>query len=489
MPRMHAPTALRLWLIFALAASVALLYAPSSVVLVEQWSDFVNITYTHGWLILPIALALIYMRRRELAAARAAVSPLALLLLAAAIIAWLICYRACIQDLHITIFPALFWLAAVAAWGWEVGVLLAFPVAFFYFAVPSWSQLGNPLQDLTIFAMQGFLRVTGPNAVFQGDLIHIPNGSFVIEEGCSGLHFLIVGLAVAALHGELRGDTLRTRAAQLLIMTVLALLANWVRVYTVIEAGYLTDMHHYLVRVSHYWFGWGVFAVALVVFFWLTTWLTPAPPAPRAPPPPAPTPRRDAAGFALVLLVLAALPALSLALRARHPPAPLDAAPAAVADASWALAAGAEASPWQPQFPGADRIEHAVFVNGAGELIEVVRVQYREQRQGAELVGSASSLLGPGLRWRGAARVRSSAGAFSQTEAAAAGEARSLIWSRYEIGGRRILWPLGAQLWYGLNATMSRPASALIALRSECAGGCSAARHALEQFLAQAQLR
>ena len=57
-------------------------------------------------------------------------------------------------------------------------------------------------------------------------------------------------------------------------MAVLSLLANWVRVYVIIEAGYLTNMQHYLVRVSHYWFGWGVFALALVGFFWLTTWFT-----------------------------------------------------------------------------------------------------------------------------------------------------------------------------------------------------------------------
>ncbi|MBV9696177.1 MAG: EpsI family protein [Gammaproteobacteria bacterium] len=489
---MDVPGSLRLWLIFALAAAVALLYAPSSAVLLEQWSDFVNITYTHGWLILPIALALIYMRRRELTAVHAAPFPAALLVLAAAIIAWLVCYRASIQDLHITIFPALFWLAALAAWGWEVGMLLAFPVAFFYFAVPSWSQLGNPLQDLTVLAMQGFLHITGPSAVFQGDLIHIPNGSFVIEEGCSGLHFLIVGLAVAALHGELRGDSWRTRAAQLLIMAGLALLANWVRVYTVIEAGYLTDMHHYLVSVSHYWFGWGVFGLALIAFFWLTTWLTsPAPPPrpPAQPPQSAPNPGRDALGFALALLVLAALPALSWALRSREALPSLDAAAAATAGAPWSAVGGAEASPWQPVFPGADRLEHLVFANTRGELIEVVRVQYREQRQGAELVGGDSSLLGPGLRWRGAQRIATSDGDFTQTEAAAAGDARSLIWWRYEIAGRALRVPLGAQLLYGLHATVSHPTAALIAVRSECDAGCPASRQALEQFLAQVKVR
>jgi len=37
-------------------------------------------------------------------------------------------------------------------------------------------------------------------------------------------------------------------------------------------------MHSYLVSVSHYWFGLGVFAVALVLFFSLTTLFGPAAP-------------------------------------------------------------------------------------------------------------------------------------------------------------------------------------------------------------------
>src|SRR2546430_4831726 len=113
---------------------------------------------------------------------------------------------------------------------------------------------------------RSLLWLTGPSASISGDIIRIPNGSFLIEEGCSGLHFMIVGLAVAALHGELRRDPWRIRAAQLALMGLLALLANWVRVYIIIEAGYLTNMQSYLVRVSHYWFGWGVFPGALIGF-------------------------------------------------------------------------------------------------------------------------------------------------------------------------------------------------------------------------------
>ena len=263
-------------MILALAVVVAAVFWPSTAVLIQQWSDFVNITYTHGWLILAVCVWLVMRSGRAITAAPARPWPLAQFALVLAVFAWLVCYRASIQDLHITLFPVLFWLAAAAAFGWPVARLLCFPVAFFCFALPSWAQLGNPLQELTVLAMRLFLSLTGPAAVISGDVIHIPNGSFRIEEGCSGLHFMIVGLAVAALHGELRRDSWKTRLMELGLMAALALLANWVRVYTIIEAGYLSNMRNYLVSVSHYWFGWGVFAVALIGFFWLTTWLTPA---------------------------------------------------------------------------------------------------------------------------------------------------------------------------------------------------------------------
>ena len=59
--------------------------------------------------------------------------------------------------------------------------------------------------------MHGLLTLTGPPALFIGDVIHIPNGTFRIEEGCSGAHFMIVGLAVAALYGEQQRDPWRIR--------------------------------------------------------------------------------------------------------------------------------------------------------------------------------------------------------------------------------------------------------------------------------------
>src|SRR4029077_11079903 len=320
---MPIPVSRRLWMILVLAVVVAAVFWPSTAVLIQQWSDFVNITFTHGWLILAVCVWLTVHCGRAITAAPVRPWPLAQVALVLAVFAWLVCYRASIQDLHLTLFPVLFWLAAAAAFGWPVARVLVFPVAFFCFALPSWAQLGNPLQEITVLAMRLLLSLTGPSAVISGDVIHIPNGSFRIEEGCSGLHFMIVGLAGAALHGEPGRDPWRTRLMELGLMAVLAVLANWVRVYTVIEAGYLTNMRSYLVSVSHYWFGWGVFAVALIAFFWLSTWFSPAAmPANRARSAPATAPasaRRELLGFVMALALLAGLPLLSALLRDSHP--------------------------------------------------------------------------------------------------------------------------------------------------------------------------
>ena len=181
---MQVAPSLRLWLIATLACVVALVYWPSSVFLYQRWSDTAATTYTHGWLILLICVALTIRARRELAAAPTQPAPLAHLALAGAILAWLVCYRASIEGLEVPLLPVIFWLAATAAFGWAVGRLLLFPVAYLYFALPIWYP--TPLQDLTVLAMHGLLTITGPAALFIGDVIHIPNGAFRIEEGCSG---------------------------------------------------------------------------------------------------------------------------------------------------------------------------------------------------------------------------------------------------------------------------------------------------------------
>lgn len=480
----------RLWALLALGLLATLTYWPSPAVYWVEWSDFKNITFTHGWLILAVCVALVLRSRRDIAAGPVRPSVLALLALGGCAFTWLVCYRASIQDLHITIFPAIFWFGIAGAFGLRMGLLLAFPVAFFYFAVPSWAQLGPPLQDLTVGAMRGLFWLTGPEVRISGDLIRIPNGSFRIEEGCSGLHFMIVGLAIAALHGELRRDPWKVRAVQLVLMAAFALLANWVRVYTVIEAGYLTNMRSYLVSVSHYWFGWGVFAVALALFFWLTALLPASAGAERPAESDAqqalpPGRRAELSGLAVALLVLLAPPVLSWALRKVQPP-PYSAlsVPPADTSASWSSVPSDANSSWQPTFPGADQQQRFTYKDGPRDTVEVFRVAFRTQRQGAKLIGIGTTLIGDRLKLRHEDVVDTTAGAFREALATDRSGGSWLIWSRYHTAGRDFVAPVKAQLWYGINATVANPPASLTAYRAACVAGaaCEDARRVLREF-------
>jgi len=487
---MHVSLNSRLGLIFALALLVLVVFWPSAQVYAREWQDFTNITFTHGWLVLAVSVALLVRSRREIAAAPGRPSWLALAALAVAVFAWLVCYRASVQDLHITILPAIFWLAVTAAFGTSVGLLIAFPVVFFYFAVPSLAQLGPPLQSLTVGAMRVLFSLTGPAVQISGDLIEIPNGLFRIQEGCSGLHFMIVGLAVAALNGELHRDPWRIRLAQLAFMACLALIANWLRVYAVIESGYLTDMRSFLITGGHYWFGWGIFALTLIPFFWLTArWgesgeaaaatipLTAAVSGSRAIP---------IASLAATTLVLVALPLLSSGVRAMQPPAPLRTT--IVAHAPWVPVAADTQSVWLPMFPGADQEQRTAYQNDAGDVVETYRVAYRAQRQGGKLIGTGTSVGGDSLRLRSEGIVETSAGAFREGQFVDRSHARSLIWYRYEMGDRDFVKPLLGQLWYGLLATVSNPPAGLVACRTSCGAGraCDDGRRVLTDFSAHA---
>src|ERR1700746_2920008 len=127
---MHPGHYARLFWIAALACLVALVYWPSTLFLYGKWMDTAGLTYTHGWLILLICLWLLAAARRGLVVPRQ---------------------------------PLIFWLSVTAAFGWAVGRLLLFPVAFLYFAVNVW--YGAPLQKLTVLVMRGVLAVTGPPAL------------------------------------------------------------------------------------------------------------------------------------------------------------------------------------------------------------------------------------------------------------------------------------------------------------------------------------
>ena len=460
-------------------ALIALVYWPSSIALDAEWRDTIDKTYTHGYLVLMISLWLMWRDRAKLEAAPIEPEPLALALLVALSVAWIYFWHAVIQDPHLLLLPLMLYVALIAVLGRAAARVLAFPVAYLYFAMPVWSDLVVPLQHLSVAANGVFISITGLPAYMDGDLIRLPAGTLKIAEGCSGMHFVIVGLALAALYGEIARDSWRLRLIWLAWMGVLALVANWVRIYVIAAAAYATQMKTYLVTVDHYWFGWGVFAACFAFFLWTSERIAARLEPRRSGLDREPLALRSARplprwGYCVAATAcLATLPILSYTTDPAHSTSDSGLAlrwPTAV---GWKGPARVLPSLWNPVFDHPSVQGRRTYRDPDGRSAEVYVVAFRNQRQGAKLVEWGNSMLGNGgLRVTAVRTVETPQGPWRERELVAPDRERSILLTQYRVGDRRFAWPRGSQLWYGVARFWSAPISAAVAVRVHCEHEC-----------------
>ena len=487
----HAQGWDRLVVVFGLWLSVVLAYWPSALALNGFWTDTVDKTYTHGYVVLFISIWLVVRKRKLLRAAPLAPQPSALWILAVFGLAWVYFYGAAIQDPQLLLLPLILFAAVVATLGWPSARVLYFPIGFLFFAMPAWSDIGGLLQSMSISANDFLLWAWGIPAYVTGKYVHLPAGVIEIAEGCGGLHFFMVGLALAALYGELAHDSRRRRMVWLGLMGVIAVLANWLRIFVVIAAGYETNMKTYLITVSHYWFGWGLFVVFFFGFLWLAGVLTNRwdrrarthvraadRTASSVAAEPAVPGRIRIKPLLAALATLGVLPGAVYGMNAVRPIArPNVAIEWPAAPSGWQGPQAVGHSAWKPDYRNATAQSFQRYVSADGHGIEIFAVAYRRQTQAGKLLWWWNSLLGRGhLRAVSARLVNGASGPWRQEMLVNAAGARSLIWVRYAIGARYFVHPRLSQLWYGIAAFTSRPVSSLTALRAGCRPGCAAAR-------------
>jgi len=467
-------------------AALVLLW-PSTSSLMVEWEDTAKTTYTHGYLIALICGWLLLMRGREASVeARPAIRGGIVCLIGAVSILWLIAVRSGLQTVHQILLPVLFLLALWSILGWRSALRVAFAAGFFYLSIPVWDVVNGTLQSVTTLVVGQLLRITGVLAFVDGNMVHLAAGTFEIAGGCSGLHFFIVGIALAALYGEVHRDSLMMRCKLLLLGIGLSLLANWLRVYVIIVAGYLTDMQHYLVRVSHYGFGWAVFAVTMVIFFFIASRTS----ADEAgwPAPPVASGRQAQPG---ALLLAAGLSVIAVAAGPIwNAVAPLQAADMPSSDlllpadpAGWRGPASYHGSDWLPVYPTADAVQIGNYSN-AEQQVTMFAAVYASQAQGRELVGYGNSIAGK-------AAIFESRDTPSGEELVVAGESgqRWVVRYFFQIDSHRASGDLHAQLRYGVASLTGHPLSAVFAFGAPCVPDCGAAGAAIEKFVLEVSPR
>lgn len=458
------------------------LFWPTTASLIEQWEDTVRRTYTHGYLIVALTLWLLWRNRDSWAQVELRPSVLAFLAVVVSGVVWLIAYRAGVRIAHQALLPLMIFGAFTACYGWTAARRNLLPFGFIYFAIPLWDALNPLLQAASTFAVRILLRIVGVPAYFSGNTFTLPAGSLEIAGGCSGLHFFVVGVAIAVLYGEMNRDSLRTRVKLVVLAALLAMLTNWIRIFIIAIAAHLSDMQHYLVSEEHYSFGWVMFVGTMVIFFLIVRrWPVQAEPPvdAKAQPPPSGAIAWNGAAMALASLLVA--PTWLLADKNL---VALDDLPEVMPTrvAGWSTQSSAR-NDWQPVFIGADVIQRAAFSNGS-HTVEGFAALYADQHQGKELVGFNNSVLGESMNVRRRA-ASAGAGPWMEMETADWRGDRWLIWYAYRLDQQWYARTLPMQIQYGVRSLTSAPLSAVVAFRTRCAGeDCSAARTTLREFTA-----
>ena len=251
-----------------LLVSFGLLFRDVIAKLVSDWATDDN--YSHGFLIVPVALYLAWERRDHLTAASRQPSVLGLLVVLGSI-----------ATLIAGILGAELFLSRIAivgviagsilfVLGWQHLRVLAFPVAFLLLMIPIpaiiFNQIAFPLQLIASQFGEAALYAFSIPVLREGNVMILANTTLEVAEACSGIRSLVSLLTLGIVYGYFTDSRNWLRCAIALATVPIAILANGLRV-----AGTGIAAHYYGPEAAtgffHTFSGWLVFVVAFAMLF------------------------------------------------------------------------------------------------------------------------------------------------------------------------------------------------------------------------------
>jgi exosortase len=206
---------------------------------VEVWST--DEEFTYGFLIIPIALGLVWARREQLRRRMGAGHNAGLVPVVASILLMLVSRRTGINVLAgVAVTPLLIGSAAYL-WGWRAARVVTFPSCFLVFGLGLYrgllSSVGFVLQDITAAGAAWAGQHLGLSVIRDGLILHSagePGYTFIVAQACSGMSSLLSLLALAALWMYSTRGVLGARLAVFAGVPPLVILANTARVTLVL---------------------------------------------------------------------------------------------------------------------------------------------------------------------------------------------------------------------------------------------------------------
>lgn len=258
----------RLWPGVALAAAALWLYAGVFRKLVHDWAHDDN--YSHGFLIVPLALYFAWERRERLRRAVSRPSSSGLIVVAASLgflAAGLLGAELFLTRISIVGVIAG---AVVFLYGWQHLWIGAFPLAFLLLMIPLpaiiFNQIAFPLQLLASQFGAAAIQACAVPVLREGNVIVLANTSLEVAEACSGIRSLVSLLTLGIVYAYFTDQRSWVRVAISLATIPIAIVANGFRV-----AGTGVLAHYFGPQAAmgffHEFSGWLVFVAAFAMLF------------------------------------------------------------------------------------------------------------------------------------------------------------------------------------------------------------------------------
>ena len=215
----------------ALCALAAAIYLPTVAGLVLRWANEQD--YLYGFLVIPFAILLAYLRREMIPEEiEGSLWGIALLLLSG-IMRFLATYlylelldaASLVPCMAGIVLLGLGW--RVMAWLWPSLVFLVFMIPLPAFLA---EQFSAPLQQIGAVASTYLLQTFGIPAVVHGNVIRLPDGDLGVEEACSGLRMMMLFLAVSTGTAMIVQRDTWERLVIVVSPVVIAVIANIMRI-------------------------------------------------------------------------------------------------------------------------------------------------------------------------------------------------------------------------------------------------------------------
>ena len=417
---------------------IPVIFNNTTLAMMHVWT--VNETFTHGFLVLPLVLWLIWQKKYKILLIKPCPEPRAFLLLILLLIGWLISVAVDVQIVQqfcmVTIVLTSIWVIA----GRQLLFYVFFPLMILYFAVPFGQVFIPPLMELTADFTVALIKMVGIPVYRDGLSFTLPTGSWSVVEECSGVRYLIASFLLGSIYAYLNYSSTKKRVIFILLSLIVPVIGNSLRAFGIVMIGHYSGMK-LAIGADHLLYGRVFFGFIIFLLFYVGSFWRDTEDSSKDANDEKPVLVDDQKKYPpFVFMTIAFLIMISFSAFSNHienkkqrgiKPVSFQ---LPVNFSGWQYDADRSLN-WQPVFLSPDTEISRGYFFGKG-FVQLNIAYYQTQRQGAEAISMSNKMTNPyGGKWKliSAAEIFEGDKYFTESELKYSDE-KLLVWSWYRVG-------------------------------------------------------